>query len=95
MAETKAAAGTEKIEDRIRAKLQEMRAMLQADGGDMEVIGIEGSNVRLKLKGACAGCPHAQATLKHGIEQALRQFRAPGQKTSIYVIGDEFTGVSE
>ena len=60
------------MESKIRAKLEEMRGMLQADGGDLEVVEIAGTIVKLKLKGACGGCPHAAMTLKQGIEQALR-----------------------
>ena len=61
------------MEEKIRAKLGELRTMLQADGGDMEIVGIQGHDVQLKLKGACAGCPHAIVTLKHGIERILRE----------------------
>ncbi len=61
------------MEDKIRAKLEELRGMLQADGGDMEVVGIEGANVQLKLKGACSGCPHAAITIKDGIQRILRE----------------------
>ncbi len=61
------------MEDKIRAKLEELRVMLQADGGDMEVVGIEGSNVQLKLKGACSGCPHAAITIRDGIQRILRE----------------------
>jgi len=46
---------------------------LQSHGGDLEVVGIEGKEVQLKLKGACGGCPHAMVTLKRGIEAALRE----------------------
>ena len=60
------------MEEKIRAKLQEMRGMLQADGGDLEIVEIKGSVVKLKLRGACGCCPHAAMTLKQGIEQALR-----------------------
>lgn len=60
------------MEEQIRARLEEMRSMLQADGGDMEIVSIDGTNVRLKLKGACGGCPHAAITLKQGIEQTLK-----------------------
>jgi len=60
------------MEDRIRARLEEIRGMLQADGGDLEVVEIEGSVVKLRLKGACGGCPHAAITIKQGIERALR-----------------------
>jgi Fe-S cluster biogenesis protein NfuA len=60
------------MEDRIREKLEEMRGMLQADGGDLEIVEIAGASVKLRLQGACGGCPHAVITLKRGIEQALR-----------------------
>lgn len=61
------------MEEKIRATLEELRGMLQADGGDLEVVGIAGTNVSLKLKGACGGCPHATMTIKNGIERALRE----------------------
>jgi len=60
------------MEEKIKAKLEELRGMLQADGGDLELVEIDGSTVKLKLKGACGGCPHAAVTLKQGIERALR-----------------------
>jgi Fe-S cluster biogenesis protein NfuA len=60
------------MEAKIKAKLEEIRGMLQADGGDLEIVEIAGTNVRLKLKGACGCCPHAAMTLKKGVEQALR-----------------------
>ena len=61
------------MEAKIRAKLEEVRGYLQADGGDMEVVSIEGNDVRLKLKGACGCCPHATMTIKQGIERMLRE----------------------
>lgn len=60
------------MEEKIRAKLEEMRGMLQADGGDLEVVAIEGKTVKLRLKGACGGCPHATITIKQGIERILQ-----------------------
>ena len=60
------------MEDKIRKKLEEMRPMLQADGGDLEVVAIENSTVKLRLKGACGGCPHATITIKQGIERILQ-----------------------
>ena len=53
--------------------LEELRVHLQNDGGDLELVKIEGWNVFLKLKGACGACPHAQMTLKNGIEAILRE----------------------
>lgn len=61
------------MDEKIRAKLEELRKMLQADGGDLEVVGIEGKLVKLRLKGACGGCPHATMTIKQGIERILRE----------------------
>ena len=61
------------METKIRAKLTELRAMLQADGGDLEVVGIEGKNVKLRLIGACGSCPHATMTIKQGVERILRE----------------------
>ena len=60
------------MEEKIKAKLEEIRGMLQADGGDLEVVEIAGKTVKLRLKGACGGCPHAAITLKQGVEQMLR-----------------------
>lgn len=61
------------MEDKIRSVLEELRGALQADGGDLEVVGILGTKVRVRLKGACGCCPHAQMTLKNGIERILRE----------------------
>ena len=61
------------MEEQIRAKLEEMRGMLQADGGDLEVVEVDGSLVKLRLKGACGGCPHATMTIKQGLERALKE----------------------
>lgn len=61
------------MEEQIRARLEELRGFLQADGGDMEIVSIEGKVVTLKLRGTCGCCPHAQMTLKDGIERILRE----------------------
>ena len=61
------------MEDRIKAKLEEMRAGLQADGGDLELVKIEDKTVYLKLKGHCGTCPFAMMTLKQGIEAGLQE----------------------
>ena len=61
------------MEEKIKAKLEEIRPMLQADGGDLEVVNIDGTNVTLRLKGACGGCPHATMTIKQGIQRILRE----------------------
>ena len=61
------------MEEKIKAKLEELRGMLQADGGDMELVSITGKTVSLRLRGACGSCPHATLTLKQGIERILRE----------------------
>ena len=61
------------MSEQIKVKLEELRGMLQADGGDMELISIEGKTVSLRLRGACGSCPHATMTLKQGIERLLRE----------------------
>ncbi len=61
------------LNESIKAKLESLRGMLQADGGDLELIDIEGKTVHLRLRGACGCCPHAMMTLKGGIERVLRE----------------------
>jgi len=61
------------MDEQIKAKLEDLRKMLQADGGDAELIEIAGKTVKLRLRGACGSCPHATMTLKQGIERALRE----------------------
>ena len=61
------------LDKQIREKLEELRGALQADGGDLEVVSIVGTKVSLRLKGACGCCPHAQMTLKNGIERILKE----------------------
>ena len=60
-------------EEKIKARLEELRGGLQADGGDLELVEIAGKVVRLKLVGHCGSCPFAMMTLKQGIEAALQE----------------------
>ena len=60
----------EKVED----ALNKVRPSLQADGGDIQLIDVdENGVVKVKLQGACAGCPMSQMTLKMGVEKVLKQ----------------------
>ncbi|HOK05132.1 MAG TPA: NifU family protein [Victivallales bacterium] len=61
------------MEEKIKDVLEQLRAHLQADGGDLELISINGKNVKVKLKGACGCCPHAMITLKEGVQRVLRE----------------------
>jgi Fe-S cluster biogenesis protein NfuA len=59
--------------EKVKAVLDKIRPMLQADGGDVELINVEDGVVKVRLQGACAGCPMSQMTLKQGIERLLKQ----------------------
>jgi len=61
------------MEEKIRAKLEQAREMLQGDGGDLEIVAINGTQVQLRLTGACGCCPHATMTIKQGIERILKE----------------------
>ena len=53
--------------------INKVRASLQADGGDIELIDVVDGIVKVRLKGACAGCPMSQMTLKMGVEAYLKK----------------------
>ena len=53
--------------------LEEVRPHLQADGGDVELVDVVGDVVKVRLKGACAGCPMSQMTVKWGVESYLKK----------------------
>ena len=61
------------LEEQVKAKLEELRPMLQQDGGDLEFVKMEGKVVTLKLVGHCGSCPYALMTLKQGIESRLQE----------------------
>ncbi|MDP9398936.1 MAG: NifU family protein [Actinomycetota bacterium] len=55
------------------AALEEIRPYLHEHGGEVEVLGVEHGVVRVRLTGACSGCTSAASTLRHGVEEALRE----------------------
>jgi Fe-S cluster biogenesis protein NfuA len=59
--------------ERVEAVLGRVRPFLQADGGDIEVVNVEGNGADVRLTGMCAGCPSAHMTLYLGVETALRE----------------------
>ncbi len=61
------------MEEDIKKALDEIRPALQADGGDVEFVSLEGDVVKVKLTGACGGCPMATMTLKNGIETVIKK----------------------
>jgi Fe-S cluster biogenesis protein NfuA len=64
---------TEDINTRVQESLNLIRPMLQADGGDVELVEVVDGVVRVRLQGHCAGCPGAQMTLSMGIERKLKE----------------------
>lgn len=60
------------MEEEVKKVLEKVRPALQADGGDVEFVAIEGDVVKVRLRGACGSCPMSTMTLKHGIEAALK-----------------------
>lgn len=61
------------MKERVEAVLEEIRPVLQADGGDVELVNVTEGVVKVRLKGACSGCPMSTMTLKHGIERLLKE----------------------
>ena len=61
------------MREKVEAIINEIRPMLQADGGDIELVDIEDGVVKVRMHGACAGCPGAQMTLKMAVERRLKQ----------------------
>lgn len=62
------------MEEKVKKVLDEVRPQLQADGGDVELVDVtEDGVVKVKLVGACAGCPMSTITLAQGIEKTLKE----------------------
>lgn len=60
--------------DNVEKVLDDLRPYLMSDGGNVELVEIEGPIVKLRLQGACGSCPSSAMTLKMGIERRLREF---------------------
>jgi len=67
----------ETVKDKVEKALKELRPQLQADGGDIELVGVHNGIVKVKMKGACAGCPMSTMTLQWGVENFLKK-KIPG-----------------
>ena len=59
-------------EIKVKEALEKIRPAIQEDGGDIELVGVEGEKVSVRLHGACVGCPMAKVTLKQGVEAMLK-----------------------
>ncbi|MFC1915671.1 NifU family protein [Chloroflexota bacterium] len=61
------------MQEKVEEVLNKIRPQLMRDGGDVELIEVNDGTVKVKLTGACAGCPMSTITLKMGIEKILKQ----------------------
>jgi Fe-S cluster biogenesis protein NfuA len=62
------------MKEKVQKALEKIRPTLQADGGDVELVDVDADGVvRVRLQGACAGCPMSQMTLRNGIERVLKK----------------------
>ncbi|MEK6727092.1 MAG: NifU family protein [Candidatus Omnitrophota bacterium] len=61
------------MRERIEKALDEIRPALQADGGDVELVEVKDGIVKVRLKGACGGCPMSSMTLSMGVEKAIKR----------------------
>lgn len=60
--------------ENVEKVLDELRPYLMSDGGNVELVELDGPVVKLRLQGACGSCPSSAMTLKMGIERRLREF---------------------
>jgi len=61
------------MREKVEKVLDKIRPSLMADGGNVELVDVEDGKVKVRLTGACSGCPMSQMTLKMGIERLLKQ----------------------
>ena len=61
------------LKEQVAEAIEAIRPMLQADGGDIELVDVVDGIVKVRLQGACSGCPMAQLTLKRGVEARLKK----------------------
>jgi Fe-S cluster biogenesis protein NfuA len=68
-------AETMSINERLQAVIGEIRPLLQADGGDIELVGVDDGVVKVRLRGACAGCPGAQMDVERRLKAKVPEVR--------------------
>ena len=73
MPDTSGEAG-QSVKDRVTTVIDAIRPYIQGDGGDIELVDVDDAGVvKVRLQGACVGCPSASITLKMGVERALKE----------------------
>lgn len=61
------------MKEKVEKALKSIRPALQADGGDIELVDVANGVVKVRLTGACGGCPMSQMTLTEGVEKAIKK----------------------
>ncbi|MDD4013019.1 MAG: NifU family protein [Candidatus Omnitrophica bacterium] len=61
------------MKERVEKAIEMIRPALMRDGGDIQLVEVEGTVVKVRLKGACSGCPMSQMTLKSVVERTIKQ----------------------
>lgn len=61
------------MKEKIEKALNTIRPSLQADGGDIQLVSIENGVVKVRLSGACGGCPMSQMTMTQGVEREIKK----------------------
>lgn len=72
------------MKEKVEKAIEEVKPYLKADGGDIELVAVEGDTVKVRLKGACEGCPMSRMTLQWGVERFIKK-RVPEVKHVIAV----------
>lgn len=72
------------MKEKVEQALETIRPALQADGGDIQLVAIEGDVVKVRLTGACGGCPMSSMTMTQGVEKAIKKI-APEIKRVVAV----------
>ncbi|MEK6813577.1 MAG: NifU family protein [Nitrospirota bacterium] len=72
------------MKEQIESVLEAIRPVLMADGGNVELVGVEGGTVKVRLQGACGTCPSSTYTLKLGIERMIKE-QVPGVEEVVAV----------
>jgi len=65
------------MEEKVKKAIEKIRPLLQRDGGDIEFVALEDNVVKVKLQGACCGCPMSQMTIKGVVEETIKK-EVPG-----------------
>jgi Fe-S cluster biogenesis protein NfuA len=65
---------TGSLQNRVSFAIEEIRPALQADGGDVDLVSVDGSEVRVHLTGACRGCPMASSTLADFVTERIKLY---------------------